>query len=140
MVKNEQILEMVNRTNPELAQQLGNIIGGNIVKQIHCDSKKCKGAVIANIYHDGQVIEVKNSEISGALSTRKRFDGYIGVLCRCGNDSRIAPQEKGIMSGNMPSREDLQKIYDRIHKNPSEYQSKNGSVAVDGFTIEDLRS
>lgn len=140
MAKDEQILEMVKQTNPELAQQLGNIIGGNIVKQIRCNSKKCKGAVIAHIYHDGQVIEVKNSEKSGALSTRKRFDGYIGVLCRCGNDSRLAPQEKGVITDQIPSKEDLHKIWDRVHENPSEYPDKNGMVEVDGFTVEDLRS
>lgn len=127
-----------NIDDPNLKKTLLNVAGGNIVKQVKCMSKTCKGAVIAQIYHDGQIVEVKNSEKSGCLSSRKRFDGYLGFSCRCGNWSIQSKQEQGIMGPDLPSKEDLQKIAERINKNPSSYQEQNGAIEVDGFIIEDF--
>jgi len=130
-----------NVEDPDLKKKLLNIAGGNIIKQVRCLSKKCKGKVIAHIYADGQIIEVLNGENSGCLSSRKRFDGYMGFSCRCGNWSIQSEQEKGIMShkGEVPTKEDLQKIADRINKNPSSFIEQDGAIEVDGFIIEDFR-
>jgi hypothetical protein len=125
-----------NIDDPNLKKTLLNVAGGNIIKQVKC--LKCK-KVIAHIYHDGQIVEVKNSEKSGCLSSRKRFDGYMGFSCRCGNWSIQSKQEQGIMGPDLPSKEDLQKIANRINKNPSSYKEQDGAIEVDGFIIEDFR-
>lgn len=125
-----------NIDDPQLKAQLSNIAGGNIIKNVFCT--KCK-KVIAHIYHDGQIIEIKNSEKSGCLSSRKRFDGFMGFSCRCGNWSIQSKQEQGIITADMPTKEDLQKIAERINKNPSSYKEQDGAIEVDGFIIQDLR-
>lgn len=130
-----------NVEDPIMKATLSNIAGGNIIKQVRCLSKTCKGAVIAHIYHDGQIIEVKNSEKSGCLSSRKRFDGYMGFQCRCGQRSILSAQEKDTVGPvmPMPTKEELQEIAKRINKNPSSYQEQDGAIEVDGFIIEDFR-
>ncbi len=125
-----------NIDDPGLRKTLSNVAGGNIVAQVRC--LKCK-KVIAHVYHDGQIIEVKNSDKSGCLSSRKRFDGYMGFSCRCGNWSIQSKQEQGIMGPDMPSKEDLQKIAARVEQNPSHYTKENGATEVDGFVIEDFK-
>lgn len=138
MAKQEDILKMVNKLDPKLARQLGEIVNGKVKTLIYCNSKTCKGKLIGRMYSDGSVVS-EDSDNSGCLSTRKRFDGFLGVMCLCGNDSRLAPQEKGIIRDNIPSVDDLEKIYENLTKKPSSYKTVSNKTEVDGFTIEEIK-
>ncbi len=90
MINEKSLKQMISQIKePSIRRQLENSLGGKIVKQIRCLSKTCKGRIVANIYHDGQVVEVttyniKKELISGAISSRQRLDGELGFQCACG--------------------------------------------------------
>lgn len=102
----------------------------------------CNGRLIGRIYDNGRVEPVR--EIDGNMylrSTRKRLDGAIGCECWCGQDSRISAQEAGDLDckGSAPTKEGLEKIFERIQKNPTVAEIKNGRTEIDGFAFEELR-
>lgn len=128
--------------DPVLKQRLVDMAAGNITNLISCLSKTCKGRVIGYLYDTGMLeadeLRDKNGGlVSGALAIRQRFDGYYGVECACGNDSRIAEAEKGIMqkNGQAPTKEDMDSIYYNLGKKPAHYIEKSGSIEIDGFII-----
>lgn len=144
MINEQAIRKMIDQVdNPEVRKTLENIIGGKIVKQVRCLSDDCNGKVVAHIYHDGQIIEVptynkKKELISGALTSRARFDGQLGFKCACGNTSILAEGERGIISGRTPTKDDLNQIYLNMEKKKPEYQEVDGTKEVDGFAIDDF--
>lgn len=98
----------------------------------------CKGRVIAQILTDGQVIPVNQPDGRMFLrSSRRRTDGEIGFECWCGNDTRIAPNEDGILKadGSQPSKEDLLNMAAKLKQNPPKYATINGERDVDGFIL-----
>jgi hypothetical protein len=108
----------------------------------------CKGEVIAYFYIDGvdqngrptQRVEpvVKEDKSMKLRSVRKRLDGNFGFQCWCGNDSRLARQERGSIGfdGLAPTRAGLEAIYGELQKDPGHYPEINGVTEVDGFQIE----
>jgi hypothetical protein len=132
--------------DPEVKQRLANIAVGRITKHISCLSKTCKGRIIGYLYDTGmlEADELRDKDgklISGALAIRPRFDGFEGVECACGYDSRIAEAEKGIMktNGTPPSKEDMEHIHANLQNKPAHYVEKSGKIEVDGFIIEKVR-
>lgn len=109
----------------------------------------CKGRHIGNIIDTGQRDQANKivtivEPVAGAdgkmylRSTRQRLDGSMGCECWCGQDSRIAPQEVGHITGNgaAPTRAGLQAIFDNIQENPTVPEVDGNVVVVDGFKFE----
>lgn len=74
--------------------------------------------------------------VSGLEGDRTRLDGSRGFRCYCGNSSILHEHEQGIISGNQPTKRDLEKVFGKIQSKPTEYNEINGKVYVDGFSIE----
>jgi len=131
-------------TDPKLREKLANIANGKIVKQVRCLSKSCAGKVIAYIYNDGQIEEQttfnkQGKLVSGLLGSRPRLDGQMGFQCACMNDSRLAEAEDGIITELVPTKEDLDRVYQNLQKKPAKYIGKGGTIEVDNFIIEKLQ-
>jgi hypothetical protein len=96
------------------------------------------GRVIAHIMTDGQVIPVRDENgFMWLRASRRRTDGELGFECWCGQDSRIAPNEDGIIKadGSQPSREDLLQLATNLEQNPPKYATINGERNVDEFIL-----
>lgn len=96
------------------------------------------GRVIAQIMTDGQIIPVHDENgFMWLRATRRRTDGEIGFECWCGQDSRIAPNEDGILKadGSQPTKEDLIQMATKLDQNPPKYATISGERDVDGFII-----
>lgn len=96
------------------------------------------GRVIAHIMTDGQVIAVKDeNDFMWLRASRRRTDGELGFECWCGQDTRIAPNEDGIIKadGSQPSRDDLMQLAHNLEQNPPKYATINGERNVDGFIL-----
>jgi len=96
------------------------------------------GRVIAQIMSDGQVIALKDENgFMWLRASRRRTDGELGFECWCGQDTRIAPNEDGIIKadGSQPSREDLMQLATNLEQNPPKYATINGERNVDGFIL-----
>lgn len=148
--------EMLNKiTDPVERERYGNILNGQIVALVHCDSKACGGRVIADVMADGRCQEREpivpsQSQIkrfvamgkqvphyvSGLEGDRTRLDGSHGFRCYCGNNSILHANEVGHISHNAPSKRDLEQIFGKMQRNPTEYPEVNGMISIDGFTIE----
>ena len=101
-----------------------------------------KGRVIAYITNQGQIIPTTTEDgITFLRSSRKRTDGEWGFESWCGTDSRIAPNEQGILhaNGQQPSKDDLYAMAERLQQNPPKYVTINGEREVDGFIIREVR-
>lgn len=100
------------------------------------------GRVIAHISNQGQVIPTTDEKGRTWLrASRRRTDGEFGFECWCGRDSRIAPNELGVLfaDGRQPSKEDLFQMAANLEKNPPQYATMNGERVVDGFIIREVR-
>lgn len=96
------------------------------------------GRTIAHIMKDGSVVPLKDENgVMWLRSSRRRTDGEYGFECWCGLDSRIAPNEMGILKadGTQPSKEDLYHMAENLHKSPPKYATINHERDVDGFMI-----
>ena len=100
------------------------------------------GRTIAYINKDGTVTPVKDEQGRMWLrASRRRTDGEFGFECWCGQDSRIAPNELGILKadGTQPSKEDLYHMAANLQKQPPKYATISGERDVDGFIIREVR-
>lgn len=142
--------EMLQQIEDPKARQLyGGILSGDIGAQVHCNSKTCKGRVIAHIRGDGIVTETppvidKSGKFglysSGLEGSRVRLDGVLGFRCYCGNNSVLCKEEDGVITPAMPTREQVQNILVKINNRKGvQYIAKNGKMDIDGFTIEELK-
>ena len=96
------------------------------------------GRVIAYINNDGSVTPLKDENgVMWLRSSRRRTDGEYGFECWCGLDSRIAPNEAGILKadGTQPTKEDLYRMAENLQKQPPKYATINHERDVDGFII-----
>jgi hypothetical protein len=96
------------------------------------------GRVIAHIMKDGQVVPLKDENGDMWLrSSRRRTDGEYGFECWCGLDSRIAPNEAGILKadGTQPTKEDLYHMAENLQNSPPKYATINHERDVDGFIL-----
>lgn len=99
----------------------------------------CKGRMIGRIWDDGRVEETAAEDGTIHLrSSRKRFDGEYGFECWCGQDSRIAEAEVGVLTfdGRAPTREGIQTIADNLKQKPANYPIIEGEKIIDGFRIK----
>lgn len=99
----------------------------------------CKGRLIAYIMNTGKVQAVSEGDKTYLRSSRHRFDGFMGFECWCGNDSRLAPQEKGYIGANAPDKTALQKVWEKVNNKPSQYPVIKGSQKIDGFEIREIK-
>lgn len=96
------------------------------------------GRVIAQIMTDGQVIATHDENgFMWLRASRRRTDGEFGFECWCGLDTRIAPNEDGILKadGMQPSKEDIMQMAANLERNPPKYATINGERDVDGFIL-----
>lgn len=139
-ITDSQLNEMLSKLPPEMQQHYRNSLGGDQAA-VYCLSKKCKGRQIGVKNAAGQWINVSKAKASKLLSTRVRFDGQVGFRCRCGNSSITSAAETGIITGQAPTRSQLAKVYQGQKDNPAKItEHADGTVTVDGFKIEQLRS
>lgn len=125
--------------DPKMRQQLSSIMTSNEVKSIHCTSDKCKGRVIGHVLDNGNVTAITDKKgLTYLRAWRNRLDGFLGFECWCGNDSRLAPQEKGHIGANAPTKSDLQKVWEKVNGKPSDYKTVKGEQNIDGFVIKEI--
>lgn len=96
------------------------------------------GRVIAHIMSDGNVVALKDENgFMWLRASRRRTDGELGFECWCGQDTRIAPNEDGIIKadGSQPTRDDLMQLAHNLEQNPPKYATINGERDVDGFIL-----
>lgn len=102
---------------------------------IYCN--QCKKNV-GEFHVDDRGKVVFDSE-DGILAVRKRMDGNWGFQCMCGNDSRIAQQEKGLIgkekryASKRPSIEIVNIVLDKVRKNPTRLKKSKGMIEIDNF-------
>lgn len=142
--------EMLKQLPEKQRRSFAHIVSGKVSHQVHCNSKLCKGDVIAYVYVDGTNSQGRvQYRVEPALAadgsmklraSRPRLDGEYGFECVCGNDSRIASHEAGAISydGKPPTRQGLEDIHTRLQKRPPVYSEVDGTKEVDGFSIERL--
>lgn len=140
-ITDKQLQELLgNIPDPNLRAHYEATLGGDQAA-LYCMSKTCKGYQIAVQTTAGTWVNVSKRKKSGLLSTRVRFDGHTGFRCRCGNSSITSPAETGVITGSAPTRTQLAKVYEEQKKNPAAItEHKDGTVTIDGFKIEQLRS
>jgi hypothetical protein len=112
-------------------------------KEKQLDRKGCDGRVIAQIMTDGQVIPLRDADGEMFLrSSRRRTDGELGFECWCGADTRIAPNEDGILKadGSQPSKDDLLQMASNLEQNPPKYATIKGERNVDNFLIRKVEN
>lgn len=140
-ITDSQLQELLgNISDPALRAHYEASLSGDQAA-LYCMSKKCKGYQIGVLTAAGTWVNVGKRKGSKLLSTRVRFDGNTGFRCKCGNSSITSPAETGVITGSAPTRSQLAKVYADQKKNPAKVtEHKDGSVTVDGFKIEQLRS
>lgn len=141
--------------DPNVRQQYGNILNGQVVGIVHCHSQLCKGRAIAQLMADDTVQELPPVEVteaqakkfikakqpipryvSGLEGDRVRLDGSRGFRCYCGNASILHEHEQGIITANQPTKRDIEAVFGKMSRNPSKYNEIDGTLYVDGFSIE----
>lgn len=139
---------MLKNLPAPMRQAYGSIVNGDVTHLVHCDSKKCKGKIIAHIMTDGRVIETQlvidpkgkyGRYSSGLEGSRQRLDGNWGFRCYCGNNSILSSQEQGHIGAGAPSKEDIMTIANKVQRKPTKISTKGGKISVDGFTLEQVR-
>lgn len=141
MQVSDQQLQRLFRNIPDarMRKELADIVTNKIVKEIYCTSKTCKGRLIGFIYDTGSVGMTTDRKGKSYLrSSRHRLDGFMGFECWCGNDSRLAAQEKGYIGPAAPTKSALSKVWEKVTSNPSDYPIKAGSQIIDGFLIKEI--
>lgn len=142
---NDQLVNQMLRNLPQDQQRvMAGILRNEITHEVNCDGAehKKKNNPIAHLTTDGQVIPLKDNDgVMWLRATRRRTDGEVGFECWCGQDTRIAPNELGVLKadGTQPSKEDLYRMAANLEKNPPKYATINGERPVDGFTIKEVR-
>lgn len=138
-LKNKQLEDMIKAVDPSSRGLLKSIIQEDVSSQILCDSETCKGRHVGDIYTNGRVVATEDKDGKMWLrSSRKRFDGFMGFECWCGNDSRLAEQERGIIGKAAPSKSHLEKVWENIQAKPPQYKKTKGATTIDGFRIKEV--
>lgn len=126
-------------------KQLEAILRGSVIKQLYClDPRHPHGSKdpIANQYKNGrfEILYSPNElgeDVAWLRAWRQRLDGFTGFECWCGNDSRIASQEQGIVTDTV-SKEGIEQIAQIMSVNPASYPVVNGEQEIDGFLLKDV--
>lgn len=146
VISDDKLKTMLETLPEDQRQVLGDIIADKITGRVHCQSKKCKGRVIAVIYDNGRIHPIASPDKKGVdvlwlRSSRNRLDGGIGFECWCGNDSRLSEEEKPHIdyNGNPPTKSGLMEIYEATSGNKDKYPWRNGTREIDGFIIEGVK-
>lgn len=72
----------------------------------------------------------------GIVSSRQRFDKTWGFQCSCGNDSRLANAERGILAAAPPTMAEMLKIKANFKAKPTKFETVGNKVICDGFIME----
>lgn len=142
-VTDNQMSEMLGAiTDPKLKTHINRVLKSQVVKEIHCDSKICKGAVIGTIDQNEQITPTLVKGKMYMRAYRKRLDGGLGIQCWCSNDSRLAPEEKGVpgIEQNAVTKSDLEKVWNNLGGKIKEFVPKNGITRIDGFSIVEVHN
>lgn len=132
--------ELINNVKDPAQKRLYNdLINGNIESEVHCYAKghPQKSSLIGHIYTDGRIIATTDD--NGKMwmrASRRRLDGELGFQCWCGNDTRLAEAEAGVISKHTPTKKDLETVASRLKERTPNYPEQAGKKNVDGFSIE----
>jgi hypothetical protein len=141
--------QLVNQMLRNLPQEQQGIMAGILTNE-YTHEVLCLGEdhpksdrLIAYITQNLQVVPLKH-EVDGQphmylRASRRRTDGEFGFECWCGQDSRLAANEQGILGADQPSKEDLYAMAANLEQNPPQYATMNGERPVDGFNIKEVR-
>lgn len=99
---------------------------------IYC--QKCKKDIAEVTLNMGMVRYHKEN---GILACRLRHDGKWGFQCMCGNDSRLAKAEKGIINSGPPTKEDLAKVEANLKAKPTVEIKTELGIICDGFIMKE---
>lgn len=124
--------------DPKMRQQLSGIMTSKQLKAVHCTSDTCKGRVIGHVMDNNTVQPVTVKGKTYMRAWRNRLDGHLGFECWCGADTRLSAQEKGHIGANVPSKSDLEKVWENVTKKPSNYPVIKGEQNIDGFVIKEI--
>lgn len=139
-ITDSQLDEMLSNMDPKMAAHYRTALAGEQAA-VYCLSKNCKGRKIGARNAAGVWVGINATKTSGLLSSRERFDGHTGFRCRCGNSSITSPAESGIITGEAPTRSQLAKVFEKQQQHPAKVtEHADGTITVDGFKIEQLRS
>lgn len=101
--------------------------------EVTCNQCNTKIAIV-NVSPAGKIIGYE--EERGIMAARMRLDGELGFQCMCGNDSRLAEAERGIVKGTRPSKSDVAEIYRRMKAKPTKVSKSGSQKRCDGFTTK----
>jgi len=100
---------------------------------------KCKQSGMISIIenHDPMlkqkyIADWGNSKANNIISFRHRLDDKFGFECLCSNRSILAKAEKGIITENKPTKNDIAEVITRLNKEVR----KTGNI-IDDFRIEE---
>ena len=137
----QNINEMLNKLPANQRKSVLNIMNGQTIANVYCNSKTCKNRLIGTIDKSNKFNAIVDKDgMMHARASRPRLDGYLGFQCWCGNDSRLASQEKGVkgIEQNAVTKNDIDQVFKNLEKSPANYEIKNNKQKIDGFTIEYL--
>lgn len=124
--------------DPKARQAMGDILAGRIEKRVICLEGN---VIIAEIYRDSKVRAAGGSAEHSMKSYRPRLDGYLGFMCQCGNDSRLAEAEKNVegIQRNAIDRSTLEQVYAKLASNKPDYPESEDGQKIDGFLLERVK-
>lgn len=70
------------------------------------------------------------------ISSRFRFDKTWGFQCVCGNDSRLAKAERGIITAAPPTMDELKKLNAKFKTVKTKVERDGNKITCDGFVME----
>lgn len=126
-------------TDPTMKTHINRIINSDVKQNIRCTSKKCKNAIIGTIDQNGVITPTFVNGKMRMRAHRKRLDGGLGFQCWCGNDSRLAEEEKGVrgIEQNAVTKADLAEVWNRLGGKVKDFSMNNGKKNIDGFIVEE---
>lgn len=138
MLDNKTLNNMLTKIeDPQARLFYADIIKGKMKYQVKCMSDSCNGNVVGFISINNKVVEKNNDDYktvgpkTGVSSFRMRPDGIMGFRCWCGNSSIKAPEEDGIVGAAMPTKEDMEIVFEKISERKASYKETR-------FIIEDI--
>lgn len=129
------VREILNNLHESTRKSVERIITGEVTHQIVCHG--C-GRVVAEMLKDGKIDPTVDANGQmWLLAFRHRLDGFLGLQCLCGNDSRLCEHEKGVRGivQNQITKKEIETVLGKIERKPSVYPIIKGKQLIDNFSI-----
>lgn len=104
------------------------------MKRFHIHCQSCEKMIgLIGIQPNGVV---RYFDTDGIISSRQRLDKTWGFQCVCGNDSRLAMAEVGIIASAPPTMDELLKLKALFKAKPTKFERDGKKIVCDGFIME----